>query len=279
VLLKALEHPYTDVREAAAEHLPRDTVIIDPLIERVDHHNKFVRTAAISILGRELKSEKAVDALIPLVNHFDIDTQREAILSLGCINDDRAIAPIIECLNNSKHPFVRSACITTLGSFSSQPIVPLLLTYIQDTDVQIRHAAITALGRMREVKAVEQIFPFLRDMNINTRRIALRALAMIFGEENDHFLLKDSTSHSYVTYFSPSTRTPFTPFSERMMIQHHDMYIDPAVAINFSQVIDLVDKIKKPLSEIRKRYEMIAERYGITLGWNEDEYQSEVHLP
>ena len=147
-LLRRLEDGSYDIREAATEAL-----------ERIDlgwWESEVARAAAPALLRR--------------LNDEDLFEQNAAAETLGKLGDVRAIAPLIEKLND-RSSTVRRAAAAALeridsswrGSEAARMAVPALLRRLSDDDESVRWVAAEALGELGDARAVAPLIDRLND--------------------------------------------------------------------------------------------------------------------
>jgi hypothetical protein len=83
---------------------------------------------------REIGDPRAVDYLLRTVSHPDVRVRIEVIRTLGELGDARALAPIIECLENDSEIQLKFTAIRALGSLSTDDARNVLVNKISDKD-------------------------------------------------------------------------------------------------------------------------------------------------
>jgi len=88
------------VRLEAAEVLAgMGPIVVNPLINTLNHKNSYFRWRAASVLGI-IKDQKATDPIIRLLNDEVSEVRWTAIEALGEIKDQRAVKPLIDLLKD-----------------------------------------------------------------------------------------------------------------------------------------------------------------------------------
>lgn len=121
-LIDALRDASADIGCDAAISLGQHgTAAVEPLIEALRNSDGFfhsvVRAAAAQSLGR-LNDDRAVEPLLDAVQDPMAEPSAEAIRALAVLGDARAVSPLIEVARNSSGfyvPMVRHAAILALG--------------------------------------------------------------------------------------------------------------------------------------------------------------------
>jgi HEAT repeat protein len=83
---------------------------------------------------REIGDIRAVDYLLRTVSHPDVRVKIEAIRALGELGDARALAPIIECLEDDSEIQLKYTAIRALGSLPTDAARDVLINKISDKD-------------------------------------------------------------------------------------------------------------------------------------------------
>ncbi|MFX1451336.1 MAG: HEAT repeat domain-containing protein [Promethearchaeota archaeon] len=100
--------------------------------------------------------------------------------SLGKLNDERAVDPLIEVLNdeNSK---VRSSAAFSLGRLRYVKAVDALIERLEDKDKDTRYAAIKALGEIGDKGAVRSLIKLFYDPDNEIRKVVIESLASLLN--------------------------------------------------------------------------------------------------
>jgi hypothetical protein len=130
--------------------------------------------------------------------------------------------------------------IEILGSTKNPLSVDALIVRLDDTRGRVQEGAIDALVSIGDSRAVGPLIKKLDDKNANVRKAALSALAKIREDETDRKLLS--------RYFDAA------PF-----------WLDPQAPIDEERVKNAAIKLKMKESEVRQRYERLAEKYKLKL--------------
>jgi HEAT repeat protein len=119
-----------------------------------------------------------------------------------------------------------------------------LVTRLGDDREQLVEV-IDALGAIAEKRATEHLTPYLYDANMIIRKTTLEACANIRGDNLDQKLLSDD-----LDAISP--------------------WLDPQELIDDRRAESVAEKLELPLEYVRKRYEDLADAFGLKLSWRVD---------
>jgi HEAT repeat protein len=117
----------------------------------------------------------------PVLNALKSDAwiaRRNAAWTLGALDDDRAVAALVEALRDREAP-VRDQAAWALGAIDDAAAVPALLTSIKDADAKVRKHSAWALGAIDDARAVDALIGALGDQNADVREQAAWALGAV----------------------------------------------------------------------------------------------------
>jgi len=150
---------------------------VDAVVELAKNDEEiWVRGTAVVSLG--LGGEKAVPALLELMNDEDRDIRLQACASLGRIGDTRAVEPLIAKLNaklNDREYYERHAAVIALGDIGDERAVEPLIKILNVEDADSRDAA-EALAKIGDKRAIEAL------------KIAIEEERKTFGKPSNHLL-------------------------------------------------------------------------------------------
>ncbi|MFH1621881.1 MAG: HEAT repeat domain-containing protein [Candidatus Omnitrophota bacterium] len=125
--------------------------------------------------------EKRIAGAVPLLietyyKDSDITLQREIMLALHKLKDERALPLLLDAVRNT-NSLIRMEAVNALGSWGKEK--PLLEVLKQEKDIFVRQGAIRYLGEMKSKKSIPILIQILKDNNENldTRYGAAEALA------------------------------------------------------------------------------------------------------
>ncbi len=163
-----------------------DERCIEPLVKCLRDGDWQVREAAIEALA--MIGSPAVELLLRYVR--DYDARKPAIKTLGKINDERVLDPLISLLRSDEFKDDATWALAELG----KPAIARLLELLKDPDEVIRKQAILALGEIKDASCVDALIERLQDSDWFSRLSAAAALEKIGdprGREAVKPLLKD----------------------------------------------------------------------------------------
>jgi len=122
--------------------------------------------------------------------------------------------------------------------------IEFIINKLDDEDKDVRRAAYRALGEIKDVRAVEPLIAKLDDEDKGVRQQALRALAKITRDEIDQKLLS-------------------------VDIDALNPWLDPKEPIAHARIAKAAKALNLPPEEIQRRYEELAQQFGLILEWKQ----------
>ena len=126
------------------------------LVQLCKDSDAFVQSSAAFGLQFAHDNEKAVDALLELLEHDEQLVVENAIISLGAINNERAIIPLINMMDASD-TFIISTILTTLAEFRHESILPAISNFVDHPVDHLRQQSVVALIKLNSSEAVHII--------------------------------------------------------------------------------------------------------------------------
>ncbi len=163
-----------------------DERCIEPLVRCLRDGDWQVREAAVEAVA--MIGSPAVDMLLRYIR--DWDSRKYAIKTMGKINDERVLDPLISMLKNDEFKDDATRALSELG----QPAVEKLIIALEDKDEFVRKQSILALGEIKDPEAVEPLIKNLKDEDWWIRLTSAAALEKIGdprGRDAVKPLLKD----------------------------------------------------------------------------------------
>jgi len=163
-----------------------DERCVEPLVRCLRDGDWQVRDAAVEAIA--MIGSPAVDLLLRYIR--DYDARKSVIKTLGKINDERVLDPLISMLHNDEFKDDATWALAELG----QPAVGRLLECLKNPDEVIRKQAILALGEIKDSSSVDLLIERLKDPDWFIRLSAASALEKIGdprGREAVKPLMKD----------------------------------------------------------------------------------------
>jgi HEAT repeat protein len=124
---------------------------VNPLIEALDHPDKYVRWRAARTLGR-LGSSRAIEPLIRILRDPDPGVRKGAAYALGRLTGEQFVSPLDQVLNE-KDEILRLEAATILGSqkdaqYLVEALIPVLSPDMENPDDHVRTLATEILSRL-----------------------------------------------------------------------------------------------------------------------------------
>jgi len=138
---------------------------------------------ALIVIGKP-----AFRPLVEALGNEDPDVRREAIWTLGNMQDPRALRPLTEAMQQGEGD-TRSQAAMALGWLNDSRAVPPLMAALQDEDTEVRRRAAMALGRHKDPRSVEPLAAALRDREESVVYVAADALANVGRPAVDSLIL------------------------------------------------------------------------------------------
>ena len=163
-----------------------DERCVEPIVRCLRDGDWQVREAAVEALA--MIGSPAVDLLLRYVR--DYDARKSVIKTLGKINDERVLDPLISFMRNDEFKDDATWALAELG----KPAIKRLLDLLKDPDETTRKQAILALGEIKDTSCVDSLIESLKDPDWFTRLSAASALEKIKdprGREAVKPLMKD----------------------------------------------------------------------------------------
>lgn len=155
-----------------------------------DWQNRLLKPGAMNF-----HDEDTYDVFVSLINNTGLDwrIRDRGIFVLGRSGNPRTADTLRETFYNAfltdECPAIKSSLALALGNFRNDGrVVEVLLSGINDDELQVREASIRALGMIGSTKAVPFLIEKLRDPNFTVRLSAIRSLAMIGDSKAVPFL-------------------------------------------------------------------------------------------
>lgn len=163
-----------------------DERCVEPLVRCLRDGDWQVREASVEALA--MIGSPAVDMLLRYVR--DYDARKPVIKTLGKINDERVLDPLLSLMHIDEFKDDATWALVELG----KPAIGRLLELLNDPDETTRKQAILALGEIKDASCVDSLIERLKDTNWFIRLSAASALEKIGdprGREAVKPLIKD----------------------------------------------------------------------------------------
>jgi len=147
------------------------------------------RANAATAIGKS-HDVSVIQPLLTALHDLDADTAREAATALGRLGDASAVEPLIEIITNANgyfHSVVRSAAAASLGQLNDERAIAALVNAAQDPIADPSSEAIHALAVLGDRRAVSVLIDVVRNRSgffVNSvRRAAVLGLIKLGGPE------------------------------------------------------------------------------------------------
>lgn len=250
ILLMALDHPYPDVRAAAAKAVGslRETQGIDALIAQLTDSQSSVRQSAAEALGK-IGDKRALEPLFSLFGDSETAVRMTALTAINMLPD---IAVTEYLCQQLRHPeaIYRQHAAMTLQSRNDEGALDALFASLHDADSAVRYFATLALGEISGERVIDPLIKQLQDDDHDVRQMALVSLSKHCEDPLDRTLLRQDRSQRV---YIPDVREPIDEVFIYLAAKEHGVTTD----------------------EIRQRFEALAKRYHLKLGWNMEDKRAE----
>jgi HEAT repeat protein len=182
-LVEMLRDPHAFVRWAAAQALGQigGETAIPLLLTLVQDPDRLARRSAVDALGH-LDAEPARRALHRALHDPDPTVCRNAIEAVARQGDAGAVEALASLLDVRNDPWVRYSAAEALGVVGDHRAVAPLIEAVQDSRVLIRRVAVRALGLLRDSRAIQPLIQALKDPDPEVRLHAVDGLGRIGHE-------------------------------------------------------------------------------------------------
>lgn len=148
-----------------------DERCVDPLCRALRDGDWQVREAAVEAVGEI--GPPAVDLLLRFVR--DWESRKYVLRTLGKINDERVLDPLISWLKSDEFKDDATRALVDLGP----PAVPKLIEALSHRDDFVQKQSILALGDIKDAQAVDPLIALLQDQDWMVRLTAASSLEKI----------------------------------------------------------------------------------------------------
>ncbi|BBO80667.1 hypothetical protein DSCO28_12330 [Desulfosarcina ovata subsp. sediminis] len=135
-------------------------------------------------------SDKALDALVKLLEDSDPEIRRVSVSALGRMGSEKPLEVLIKLLMDDEDDWVRETAVEALGEIGSVTSEDTLIGLLQDDSNQIRAEAATALGKIGSKKSEKALINLLQNGEYWVRGIAAEALGKIGSIKSEDALMK-----------------------------------------------------------------------------------------
>ena len=104
-----------------------------------------------------------LQSLSKSLNNNDPYVRKEAVYSLGELEDVKSIELLSEVLLNDRDKDVRVAAADILGDIGGETAIDSLINALQDEDKEVRERVMEALGAIGNVRAIQALEGIMSD--------------------------------------------------------------------------------------------------------------------
>ncbi len=152
----------------------------------------------------EIKDQRAVPALIKVLNHLDYQIRNYATTALGNTKDTTAFNPIVEILKDSIE-VPRKAAAYALGELNDKRGIPYLISGLSDKHFSVRMVAMESLVKIGK-EAIPHLLQLVNNWNAkdslekpNTYYLAIESLGKIKEPQSMTILINLLKSPDWMT--------------------------------------------------------------------------------
>lgn len=183
-LVLHLEDREPEIRIQCARGLGRIrwTPAIDHILWRFRVESPWVQARFSDVLaGFGSSATWPLLAFVRINHSFDPDGTALALHTLGQVQDDQAVAPLLEILGEATDVEVEMAAVDALGSLGSSEATPAIVERLESAHPDLRAKAARALGGVRDPAAIPLLTMSMRDPNWSVRRASAAAISRLPG--------------------------------------------------------------------------------------------------
>lgn len=140
-------------------------------IESDDNRDRYDAQWVLANLGKSQEGNDKIiiiDKLVELLDHDRRETRLEAVVALGEVGDERAVKPLLEIVNSGsaedsddrEPPEIRRLAVEALGKIGGKA-VDKLVNILQNKGSSMRVDAIQALAKLGDERAVKPLIEVL----------------------------------------------------------------------------------------------------------------------
>jgi HEAT repeat protein len=168
---------------------------VDRRLRQLSSWRKWRRAYAAKILG-DIKTEMAVEPLIRLLEDRAQEVVMSAIISLGKINDKRAIPSLIKILetNPEQYGLQIVEVLIDMGQTSVDPLLKIL----KSPNEKVRYFASEALGEIKDMRSGYSLLELVDDPSFSVRGKVAKAFGNIGDPRTFDSLVKLLNDKSWI---------------------------------------------------------------------------------
>ncbi|WP_181387087.1 HEAT repeat domain-containing protein [Streptomyces sp. Act143] len=263
---------------ASALGVLRDPRALPPLLDVLPRTSGMTRAGVVSALGR-LRDPRAVEPLLALLVTPRNRPDPAVAKALGEIGDARAVEPLLGALPKARGD-ARMAVVEALGLLGdARAVEPLLTALTQTSDDAASYTeeelpdivrAIVLIGDPGAARRLSE----LRTEEDRRLDVVLTAALGALGDTTARRAVHEAMAHSDKEIRRKALWSLATlerdEVTRVLLSRDHDGIapgLDPQDEIEESSLGPYARILGLPVREVRSRYEELAERFPLTLGW------------
>lgn len=181
-LMSHLDDREPEIRIQAARGLGRIqwTPAIDQIVSRFSDEIPWVRVRfSDTLVGYGIKATWPLIAYIRINHPFESKGPALALRTIAQIQDDQAVAPLLEILEETTDLEIQIATVDALAELGSPEASTAINSLLESEHWELRAKAATALGGLGESSAISRLTAAMREENWWVRRSAAAAIARL----------------------------------------------------------------------------------------------------
>lgn len=164
-------------QDAPADSAASVRVTLDAMIKAIQDGNTPIRDRMFFKL--RIIGTPSVEPLIATLSHVDARVREYAAFTLGFLDDDRAVEPLLGLFARDGEVGVRTQAARALGRMEEPRAIDPLLAALKDAKSEIRQDAAFALGLIGDPRAAQALQSLQNDPDELVRFFAKDALTRI----------------------------------------------------------------------------------------------------
>lgn len=181
-LMRHLDDREPEIRIQSARGLGRIqwTPAIDQIVSRFSDEIPWVRVRfSDTLIGYGTKATWPLLAYIRINHRFDSKGPALALRTLAQIQDDQAVGPLLEVLDETTDLEIQIATVDALSELGSSEALPAVESLLDSEQWELRSKSASALGKLGDPSAIPRLMTVMRDENWWVRRSAAAAVARL----------------------------------------------------------------------------------------------------
>jgi HEAT repeat protein len=136
-----------------------------------------VRAAAANALA-QVERGAALPHLLQALNDTDSWVRYFAVRAIGRHRNGENVDALTELANTDAASHVRIAVLDTLGMFNEAGVIPVLISFLDNPDIDLARAALKSLGQITHSDALPPLLKALRSPDVVRRLEAVQSLGL-----------------------------------------------------------------------------------------------------